>query len=70
MTDIYNIKYIDDDNNEYIVCKETKIENEEYVMMINLNDSNDYFFAHINNNNIDIIDNNELIKKIIENINN
>lgn len=68
--DIDNIKFIDEDNNEYIVATKSNYNNNEYVLMTNLNNERDYFFAKINyldyGVELDIIKDEKLIKNIID----
>ena len=73
MTDIYSLKYIDESNNEYIVATTSSYNNEEYVLMTNLNNTTDYFFAKINyldsGLELEIVNNKNLIKNIIDSVN-
>ena len=68
--DIDNIKFIDEDNNEYRVATKSNYNNNEYVLMTNLNNERDYFFAKINyldyGVELDIIKDEKLIKNIID----
>ena len=65
MEEFYNLKYIDDDNNEYIVSADAKYNDEQYLLMCNLKDCDDYFIAKLVESQIEEVEDELLIQKIV-----
>ena len=67
-----DLKYVDDNNNEYVAVASTKLHDGEYAMMCNLNNSDDYFFAKIDglkeNSELEIIEDDDLIRELLETV--
>ena len=67
-----DLKYVDENNNEYVVVASTKRDDGEYAMMSNLKNCDDYFFAKLDGfketSELEIVDDDNLIRELLETV--
>lgn len=70
--DVSNFKFVDEENNEYIIASLTNIDNERYALMVNINDETDNFIAKLSEEKdamaLEIVTDTHLADKILENL--
>ena len=71
-TDVSKLKYVDEENNEYIIGALSDYNNERYGMMVNLHNPVDFFIAKIikNQDNIEfeIVDDDKEVSAILNDL--
>lgn len=71
-TDVSKLKYVDEENNEYIIGALSDYNNERYGLMVNLHNPVDFFIAKIikNQDNIEfeIVDDDKEVSAILNDL--
>ncbi len=71
--DISNFKFIDEEDNEYIIASLANVGNEKYGLMVNINNESDNFISKILEENdaivLELVEDMELANKVLDNLN-